>query len=274
MLVPGFHFTTVMLLRTKRRRNAPPFCVQVMIDPVKKAKVQRSHLRFYIFVNLIRWTFQRLQGIIGTVLSDIKGGTVMLAHLNGILAEMTADSIVIDCGGVGYQLTVSGETLSGAPEIGEKMKVYTYMAVREDAVDLFGFATREEKRMFERLRSVSGVGPKSALQILSTLGTQGVSIALAAGDAAAIARAPGIGKKTAQRLILDLRDKVTEEELLPSSGARAGSGRKKGVEAEVIEALMALGCGASEAAEAVARVAGQSEDASELTRLALKGMGR
>ncbi|MBO4368382.1 MAG: Holliday junction branch migration protein RuvA [Clostridia bacterium] len=198
----------------------------------------------------------------------------MFAHLNGILTEMTADSIVIECGGVGYQLTVSGETLSGTPEIGEKMKVYTYMAVREDAVDLFGFATREEKRMFERLRSVSGVGPKSALQILSTLGTQGVSIALAAGDAAAIARAPGVGKKTAQRLILDLRDKVTEEELLPSSGARAGSGRKKGVEAEVIEALMALGCGASEAAEAVARVAGQSEDASELTRLALKGMGR
>lgn len=197
----------------------------------------------------------------------------MLAHLDGILSEMTVDSIVIDCGGVGYLLTVSAETLSSAPDIGERMKVYTYMSVREDAVDLFGFATREEKRMFERLRSVSGIGPKSALQILSALGTQGTSIALAAGDAAAIARAPGVGKKTAQRLILELRDKVTEDELVSAVVPAGGSKRRKGAESEAIEALMALGCGASEAAEAVSRVSGQSDDPGELTRLALKGMG-
>lgn len=197
----------------------------------------------------------------------------MLAHLEGILSEMTADQIVIDCGGVGYLLTVSAETISAAPSIGEKMKVYAYLAVREDAVDLYGFASREEKRMFEKLRSVSGVGPKSALQILSALGTQGVSLALAAGDATALARAPGIGKKTAQRLILELRDKVTEEDLLPATPVKGGGKRKRGAEAEAVEALIALGCGASEAAEMVARVAGQAEDASELVRLALKGMG-
>ena len=119
----------------------------------------------------------------------------MYAHLDGILTDMTADTIVIECGGVGYLLTVSAETLSGAPGIGERMKVYTYLSVREDAMELFGFRTREEKRMFERLRSVTGIGSKSAMQILSSLGVQGLSIALAAGDVATISRAPGVGKR-------------------------------------------------------------------------------
>lgn len=198
----------------------------------------------------------------------------MYAHLDGILTDMTADTIVIECGGVGYLLTVSAETLSGAPRIGERMKVYTYLSVREDAMELFGFRTREEKRMFERLRSVSGIGSKSAMQILSSLGVQGLSIALAAGDAATISRAPGIGKKTAQRLILELRDKVTEEDLT-SSAPKGGTTRvQKAAEAEAIEALMALGYGATEAAQAVSQVQGQADTASELTRLALKGMGR
>ena len=200
----------------------------------------------------------------------------MYAHLDGIVAEKTVDTLVIECGGVGYLLTVSAETLANAPAIGERMKVYTYLAVREDAMELFGFISREEKRMFERLKGVSGVGAKTALQILSALGVQGLSIALAAGDAASISRAPGVGKKTAQRLILELRDKVTEEDLTsasprPASRGRAGAGS---VEAEAIEALMALGYASNEAAGLVSRVSGDATSSGELVRLALKEMGR
>ena len=199
----------------------------------------------------------------------------MYAHLDGIIAEMGVDTLVIDCNGVGYQLTVTADTLSYAPGVGQRMKVYTYLSVREDAMELFGFRTKEEKKMFERLRGVSGIGPKSAMAILSALGVQGLSIALAAGDAAAIARAPGVGKKTAQRLILELKDKVTEEDLL-ASGPKGSSAprRNKGPEAEAIEALMALGYASDEAAQAVSAVLGQAETSNELIRLALKGMGR
>ena len=199
----------------------------------------------------------------------------MYAHLDGIIADMGVDTLVIDCNGVGYLLTVTADTLSYAPGVGQRMKVYTYLSVREDAMELFGFRTKEEKKMFERLRGVTGIGPKSAMAILSALGVQGLSIALAAGDAAAIARAPGVGKKTAQRLILELKDKVTEEDLL-ASGPKTGSvpRRSKGPEAEAIEALMALGYASSEAAQAVSAVLGQADTSGELIRLALKGMGR
>lgn len=198
----------------------------------------------------------------------------MYAHLDGIIADMSVDTMVIDCGGVGYLLTVTADTLNSAPGLGERMKVYTYLSVREDAMELFGFRTKEEKRMFERLRSVSGIGPKSAMGILSSLGVQGLSIALAAGDAAAIAQAPGVGKKTAQRLILELRDKVTEEDLTASAPKGSVPRGRKGAEAEAIEALMALGYASQEAAQAVSNVLGQAESVGELTRLALKGMGR
>lgn len=199
----------------------------------------------------------------------------MYAHLDGIIAEMGVDTMVIDCGGVGYQLTVTADTLNSAPGIGERMKVYTYFSVREDAMELFGFRSKEEKRMFERLRSVTGVGPKSAMGVLSALGVQGLAIALTAGDAAAIARAPGVGKKTAQRLILELRDKVTEDDLLTTNTPKTSVLRRtKGAETEAIEALMALGYASQEAAQAVSAVLGQADSAGELTRLALKEMGR
>lgn len=198
----------------------------------------------------------------------------MYAHLSGTVEDIGADYLVIECGGVGYRVMVTADTLSYAPGLGEKMKVFTCLVTREDAMELYGFRTTEERRMFERLRSVSGVGAKSAMSVLAALGVQGLSIALAAGDASAIAQAQGIGKKTAQRLILELRDSVTEADLLvaPQRGAPLRAG--KGVEAEAIEALMALGYASQEAAQAVSQVSGKAESAGELTRLALKGMGR
>lgn len=199
----------------------------------------------------------------------------MYAHIDGIVADKTPDSVVIDCGGVGYRLMVSGQTLQQVPAVGERVKCYTVLSVREDAMDLFGFATREEKHMYEKLRGVSGIGPRTALGVLSALSVRDLSIALVTGDAAALARAPGVGKKTAQRLVLELRDKVDNEELTSAGGA-AMSLAKPGDSAagEAIEALMALGYASSEAAMAVGKVADKSEDATEIIRLALKGIGQ
>ena len=144
----------------------------------------------------------------------------MYAHINGIVADKAENTLVIDCGGVGYLMTVSGATLALAPSVGEKMKCFTHLSVREDALELFGFATREEKTMFLKLTSVSGVGAKSAIGILSALSVRDLSLAIVTGDAAALARAPGVGKKTAQRLILELKDKVDNDELV-GAGCRA-----------------------------------------------------
>lgn len=195
----------------------------------------------------------------------------MYAHIEGVVSEKTANSIVLDANGVGYLIMVSAATLSQAPAAGERMKLFTLLNVREDALELFGFSTREEKRMYERLKGVSGVGSRTALLILSYISVNDLSIALVAGDTASIMSVPGIGKKTAQRLILELREKVDDAEL--TGAASAPSPAVQGIESEAIAALMALGYQSSEAARAVSGVSGQAQTANELIFLALKGMG-
>jgi len=197
----------------------------------------------------------------------------MYAHIEGIVAEKDQDSIVLDAGGVGYLLNVSGATLSMAPAVGEKMKLYCVLNVREDAMELCGFYSREEKKMYERLRSVSGVGSKTALQILSALSVRDLSIALVTGDAAALTRVPGIGKKTAQRLVLELKDKVDDEQLTAQAASASPRVNANGPEAEAIAALVSLGYSSSEAAKAVAQVAGQTSEADKMIFLALRGLG-
>ena len=196
----------------------------------------------------------------------------MFAHFDGIVAEKTADSIVLDVNGVGYLLMVSGATLSMAPAVGERMKLYASLNVREDAMELFGFYSREEKAMYERLKGVSGVGSRTALQILSAMSVRDLSLALVAGDAGALTRVPGIGKKTAQRLVLELKDKV-EDSQLTGSGASAAPKAAAGPESEAVAALVALGYSASEAARAISRVAGQTDKTDEMIFLALKSLG-
>ena len=197
----------------------------------------------------------------------------MYAHIEGIIAEKEADSIVLDCGGVGYLLYVSGATLSMAPSVGEKMKLYCVLNVREDAMELCGFHSREEKKMYERLRSVSGVGSKTALQILSALSVRDLSIALVTGDAAALTRVPGIGKKTAQRLVLELKDKVEDSQLTSQAASVSPKVTSSGAEAEAIAALTSLGYSSAEAGKAVAAVAGQSSEPDKLIFLALRNLG-
>ena len=197
----------------------------------------------------------------------------MFAHIEGIVSDKARDTLVLDAGGVGFELTVSASTLSAAPAMGEVMKCYTVLSVREDGMELFGFATREEKQMFLQLKGVTGIGPKSALQILSALPPRDLAVALATGDAAALARAPGVGKKLAQRLILELKDKVTAEELtgLPAAAAPI---RKDDPAGEAVEALMALGYQAAEAARAVSRLDPMPATADEIIFMALKGMSK
>ena len=197
----------------------------------------------------------------------------MYAHIEGIVAEKDQDSIVLDAGGVGYLLNVSGATLSMAPAVGERMKLYCVLNVREDAMELCGFYSREEKRMYERLRSVSGVGSRTALQILSAVSVRDLSIALVSGDAAALTRVPGIGKKTAQRLVLELKDKVDDAQLTAQAASISPKVNAKGPEAEAIAALVSLGYSSAEAAKAVSQVADQTQEADKLIFLALRGLG-
>ncbi len=192
----------------------------------------------------------------------------MFAHISGIVAEKNVDSIVIDAGGIGFLLSVSAATLSSAPAVGEKFKLYTVFNVREDAMELCGFATREEKRMYERLRTVGGVGSKLALQALSTLSVRDLSLALVTGDAGALCRVPGIGKKLAQRLVLELKDKVDDSQLASSSAAVQP--KSSGMESEAIAALLALGFSAAEASKAVSAHAAEATSLDNLIYLSLK----
>ena len=149
----------------------------------------------------------------------------MYAHIRGILSEKLADSVVIDASGVGYELSVSANTLASCPQTGEEVKLYAYLSVREDAMELFGFASKEEKQLFLLLTGVNGVGPKMALALLSTLSASDLRLAIIMEDDKTLARAPGVGKKIAQRIILELKDKLggSAMELDFSMGAAAAA---------------------------------------------------
>ena len=197
----------------------------------------------------------------------------MYAYLKGTVADKGQNELVLDVQGVGYLLFVSMTTLQETPPVGETMKLFTHLSVREDAMELFGFATREEKAMFLKLLSVSGVGTKLALAILSAMPLRDLSLAIVTGDAATLSRAPGVGKKTAQRIALELKEKVTESEFesAPASGAPL-SPVQEDAAVEALAALQALGYTPVEASRALAQVRGQSDSANELVRLALRGM--
>ena len=196
----------------------------------------------------------------------------MYAYLKGVVADKGANELVLDVGGVGYLLSCSMTTLQETPSIGETMKAYTYFSVREDAMELFGFATPEEKSMFLRLLSVSGVGPKLALSILGAMPLRDLTLAIVTGDAAALSRAPGVGKKTAQRIALELKEKVTESDLEAAPAVAPLPPAQEDAAAEALAALLALGYTPAEAARAISLVRGQSDSANELVRLALRGM--
>lgn len=182
----------------------------------------------------------------------------MISYIRGLLAEKSEDSAVVEASGVGYQIFVPLSVLSELPPIGETVKIYTYFCVREDSVSLYGFLSRQDLEMFRQLIGVNGVGPKSALGILSALKPDALRMAVLSGDAKAIAKAPGVGAKTAQRIILDLKDKVKAEDILfGAADMETAAVNITGVSEigkEAVEALTALGYSAGEAAGAVKKV--------------------
>ena len=184
----------------------------------------------------------------------------MISYIRGILTEASGDGIVVEAGGVGYEIRVPLSVLERLPRLGEEVKIHTFLQVREDGVGLFGFLDRGELAMFKQLLGVGGIGPKGALGVLTALKPDDLRLAVISGDAKAIARAPGVGIKTAQRIILDLKDKVSMDDILPAadgSGPDSG-GRGDAVlgaaAREAMEALTALGYSAMEASRAVGRV--------------------
>jgi len=170
----------------------------------------------------------------------------ILARLRGVLEEKAAEGVLLFAGGLGFEIQVPLSTLVRLPEAGQETTLRTYLHLREGAISLFGFATAEEQRMFELLLTVTGVGPRSALNCLSLLSVDQLATAIASSDASALQRTPGIGRKTADRIVLELRDRVRELSLTPSSAVSNGPGN------DVVEALMFYGYSAAEAAAAVA----------------------
>lgn len=197
----------------------------------------------------------------------------MIAYLIGTVTDVSDDNIVVENNQIGFNVRVSN---GYGFKIGQEIQIYTYTYVKEDAFQLFGFDTKDQLELFKRLITVSGIGPKGALAILSVMSVNDLRFAIYSQDASAIAKAPGIGKKTAERVILDLKDKIkldeingTFEPLFETSAVEVGefeTARK-----DAVEALTALGYGAGEAAKAVSRVT-VTEDmtAEELLKNALK----
>lgn len=203
----------------------------------------------------------------------------MYAYIKGTLEETTEDSVVVEAGGIGYNIKVSTATAELLPGVGNEVKIYTYTLVREDAFALFGFLTRDDLEIFKKLIAVNGIGPKGGLAVLSVMSADALRFAVMAGDAKAIAKAPGIGAKTAERVILELRDKISLEDTLKGLGEPAGaSGNAAGAQGgdnlmkrEAIEALVALGYAASDATAAVKKVEVTEDTTSEtILKLALK----
>lgn len=202
----------------------------------------------------------------------------MIAYVKGTVENIEEDNVVIDVGGIGYNVKVSADTAARMPGIGEQAKLYTYMNVREDAVSLFGFFSRDDLAIFRQCITVSGIGPKGALAILSSLSADALRFAIMSGDAKAISKAPGIGAKTAERLILELRGKIRVEDTLVGKemadyGASANAAADTAQKREAVEALVSLGYGQAEALKAVNAIEGIEEmDSGAVLKAALKKM--
>ncbi len=197
----------------------------------------------------------------------------MFAYISGILEDVDAENAVIDVNGVGFNVRISADTASRLPGIGEALKLYTYTQVREDSFSLYGFLSRNDLNIFKQCITVNGIGPKGALAILSTLDADSLRFAIMSGDAKAIAKAPGIGTRTAERLIIDLKDKIKiddsmiDREIQIQNAVSDNDPRRT----EAVDALVALGYGRTESVKAVSNVPNADTlDAGAILKAALK----
>ena len=200
----------------------------------------------------------------------------MLYNLKGKLTVSAADFIVVECGGVGFKCFTTLNTVQNIGKTGDEVNVFAYLAVREDAMDLYGFASQAELDAFKLLISVSGIGPKAAVAILSELTPDRLAVCIAAGDTKAITAAQGVGKKTAERVVLELKDKMAgiavsgEAKIAAAGVANLSDGSSAG---EAVEALVALGFSQSDAAVVVGKM-DKSLTVDEMIRLGLKQLSR
>lgn len=199
----------------------------------------------------------------------------MYSYIRGTLEEIGEDKIVVDNQGIGYNIYVPGSVLDRVAAVGSEVKIFTYLHVKEDALTLYGFLTKDDIKVFQLLLGVSGIGPKGALAILSVLSTDDLRFAVVGGDAKAIAKAPGVGAKTAQRVILELKDKLELEDVFepkdtPGIAVKPEVNTVKG---EAVQALMALGYSSSEALSVLSKIEiTEDSDVEGVLKAALKQM--
>lgn len=200
----------------------------------------------------------------------------MFAYLKGIVGDISEDNVVVEVGGIGINVRISADTAARLPGIGEPVKIYTYTSVREDALQLFGFLSKNDLDIFKKCITVNGIGPKGGLAILSVLDADSLRYAILSGDVKAITKAPGIGARTAERLILELKGKLpTDEGMIgreieeTRTQGQADTPQKR----EAVEALAALGYSQAEAMKAVNAIEGIEEmDSGTVLKAALKKM--
>lgn len=198
----------------------------------------------------------------------------MISYIKGKLTEVEDGIIVVENNGIGFNIHVPATVISSFSSIGDEVKVYTYLQIREDAHSLFGFLSRDDLNIFKMLINVNGIGPKGALAILSTISPDDLRFAILSDDARLISTAPGIGSKTAQKLILELKDKIKLEETFESYSKSVNTVKTDDVliaKNEAVEALVSLGYGSAEAMKAVRDVENADElDSEEILKRALK----
>jgi Holliday junction DNA helicase RuvA len=195
----------------------------------------------------------------------------MYDYIKGEVASADKDYVVIDVGGIGYRVYTSAQSMLNI-RAGSTVKLYCQLVVRDDSHTIYGFYTPEEREMFLRLTSVSGIGPKVAMSILSTMKVSDLAAAIITSDERAFSKVPGVGKKTAQRIIIDLAEKISTREIIDGGAGEPLPGGA-GVETEAIAALVALGYNRAEAAKAVGSVKSLGDTAEDIILLALRRMG-
>lgn len=198
----------------------------------------------------------------------------MFSYISGTVAEKGSNFVVIDVGGVGFKIYTSSTTLDDTSVInGEKATLYTYMYIKEGIMDLYGFSQKEELRLFELLISVSGVGAKGAVAVLSVASPSKLALSIVSGDIATIKKASGIGTKTAQRISLELKDKIKNENISDSDIAEVEiPAADSSVKSEAVSALIVLGYSAAEAQKAVAKTDANLDDVEQIIKQALKNL--
>ena len=199
----------------------------------------------------------------------------MISYIRGELAAVETEKVIVDVGGVGYGIYMPGQAMGLLPQPGNEVKIHTYLNVREDAMQLFGFLTRDDLEVFKLVIGVSGIGPKGGLSILSHLTPDDLRFAVLSGDVKAISAAPGIGKKTAEKLIIELKDKLNIEDVLThaaDSSAAAVPVNNGGIQSEAVQALVALGYGSTESLRAVKQVELDNATVEDVRKEALKKM--